>query len=138
MVLFQHFGLESAPIFKHFDISDLNYPIHLHRAFKIYMFAKAKFKSKSTTAPITLIPINLSLFFPISSTDSTCHQIPQQQLFCFHQKLLAHSVNNIRIILQTTQSFSIMFRHNLSIWTIFLGSRVFYTGFAIRWWNRPN
>lgn len=35
MVLFQHFGLESKPIFKHFDVTDLNYPIHLHRAFEI-------------------------------------------------------------------------------------------------------
>lgn len=35
MVLFQHFGLESKPIFKHFDLSDFNYPPHLHRAFEI-------------------------------------------------------------------------------------------------------
>lgn len=35
MVLFQHFGLESSPIFKHFDLTDFNYPLHLHRAFEM-------------------------------------------------------------------------------------------------------
>lgn len=35
MVLYQHFVLEDSPIFKHFSLTDFNYPLHLHRAFEI-------------------------------------------------------------------------------------------------------
>ncbi len=42
MVLFQHFGLETMPIFKHFDLTDFNYPLHLHRAFEILYVRKGQ------------------------------------------------------------------------------------------------
>ncbi|WP_024747034.1 cupin domain-containing protein, partial [Levilactobacillus namurensis] len=35
MILYQHFGLESKPIFKHFELTNFNYPPHLHRAFEV-------------------------------------------------------------------------------------------------------
>lgn len=35
MVMFQKFGLESTPIFKHFELTNLNYPPHFHRAFEV-------------------------------------------------------------------------------------------------------
>ncbi len=35
MVMFQKFGLEATPIFKHFNLTNLNYPPHLHRAFEL-------------------------------------------------------------------------------------------------------
>lgn len=64
MVLFQHFGLESSPIFKHFDISDLNYPIHLHRAFEILYVHKGQVQEQVDNRIYHVNPHQFIIVFP--------------------------------------------------------------------------
>ncbi|MCH4171563.1 MAG: helix-turn-helix domain-containing protein [Lactobacillus sp.] len=42
MVLFQHFGLENSPIFKHFELTNFNFPVHLHRAYELILIQQGQ------------------------------------------------------------------------------------------------
>lgn len=64
MVLFQHFGLESKPIFKHFDVSDLNYPIHLHRAFEILYVRRGQVQEQVDDNVYHINPRQFIIVFP--------------------------------------------------------------------------
>ncbi|MCO7125164.1 AraC family transcriptional regulator [Sporolactobacillus shoreicorticis] len=37
MAFFQHFGMESTPVFKYFDLEDFSFPLHLHRAYEFLL-----------------------------------------------------------------------------------------------------
>lgn len=64
MVLFQHFGLEATPIFKHFELNDFNYPLHLHRAFEIIAVRRGQLHIQIEKKNYVVNPDQFVIIFP--------------------------------------------------------------------------
>ncbi|MFC6261754.1 AraC family transcriptional regulator [Levilactobacillus fujinensis] len=64
MAFFQYFGMESTPVFKYFDLEDLNFPLHLHRAYELLIVQRGRLHVQIDNANYHVDPKQFIIIFP--------------------------------------------------------------------------